>query len=293
MSNIECRTNHIKVGSNDIHWHEWGVHHDNLSTIFLVHATGFHGRCWDQVIRYLPNRHVIAVDMRGHGLSGNTGPFTWDVFGQDIIEFLVRLDLQNLVGVGHSLGGYALTHTLSEAAERFKNALLIDPVIMDPAIYAQGVAKHDKFLNEKGQHPVERRRNQFVDAAEMFDGIKGRGSFAQWTDAALRDYCKYGLVKNANGYELACPPKIEAEIYMGSTAMNIIDAIGEIELPVTVLRAEERIGEIEKLDFSKSPTWPQIAQYFPKGKDVYLPNMSHMMPMQDPMLIAKMILELG
>ena len=38
-------------------------------TLWMVHATGFHGRVWDQVIHHLPGRHVIAVEQRGHGRS--------------------------------------------------------------------------------------------------------------------------------------------------------------------------------------------------------------------------------
>ena len=34
-------------------------------TLLLVHATGFHARCWDQVIAHLPaDWNIISVDMR-------------------------------------------------------------------------------------------------------------------------------------------------------------------------------------------------------------------------------------
>jgi len=43
------------------------------------------------------------------------------------------------------------------------------------------------------------------------------------------------------------------------------------------------------MDFSKSPTWPQLADGFPAGRDVYLPELSHFMPMQAPELVANYI----
>ena len=49
----------------------------------MVHATGFHGRVWDQVIHHLPGRHVIAVEQRGHGRSSGTGFDSWADFGRD------------------------------------------------------------------------------------------------------------------------------------------------------------------------------------------------------------------
>ena len=36
-------------------------------SLCMVHATGFHGRVWDQVIHHLPGRHVFAVGERGPG----------------------------------------------------------------------------------------------------------------------------------------------------------------------------------------------------------------------------------
>ncbi len=33
-------------------------------TLFFAHATGFHARCWDQVIERLPGLRCLAIDMR-------------------------------------------------------------------------------------------------------------------------------------------------------------------------------------------------------------------------------------
>ena len=51
----------------DLHWFEWGERKGQ--TVLLVHATGFHARCWDAVVRRLPGRHVFALDMPSHGAS--------------------------------------------------------------------------------------------------------------------------------------------------------------------------------------------------------------------------------
>ncbi|MFT5211667.1 MAG: lipase [Flavobacterium sp.] len=284
---------YIQIGPNKLSWFEWGIPSTKESSILLVHATGFHGRCWNQVIENLSGRHIIALDMRGHGSSENNGPFTWNVFGEDIAAFVKYLDLSNLTGVGHSLGGYAVAHAMALEKERFSKALLVDPVIMNPEIYAKGVTQHDRFLNEAGQHPVARRRNNFRDSQEMYENFENRGSFGLWTKKALEDYCQFGLKRKIEGgYELACPPKIEASIYMGSTSIDIIALAKEVNLPVTVLRAQQRDIAQTELDFSKSPTWPGLAETLRQGTDVYIPELSHFMPMQAPQLIADAILRL-
>ncbi len=42
--------------------------------VLLLHATGFHARCWDEIVRRLPGRPVYAVDLPCHGLSDAVRP---------------------------------------------------------------------------------------------------------------------------------------------------------------------------------------------------------------------------
>ena len=60
-------------------------------------------------------------------------------------------------------------------------------------------------------------------------------------------------------------------------------------MPVTVLRGEKR-ARAETMDFLASPTWEHLADQFPQGRDVYLPHLTHFIPMQDPALVARHIL---
>ena len=46
-----------------------------------------------------------------------------------------------------------------------------------------------------------------------------------------------------------------------------------------------------KLDLSASPTWPALASVLPHARDIYLPQMNHFIPMQDPELVAGYIRE--
>ncbi len=74
-------------------------------------------------------------------------------------------------------------------------------------------------------HPTSRRNNQWQSWHEMFDRLKGRGSFAVWRDDVLEDYCRWGVLPNPDGagFVLACPPLVEAAIYTGSGGRDIHD----------------------------------------------------------------------
>ena len=76
----------IEIDGVDICFFEWGER--GAPQLLLVHATGFHSRCWDQIVTKLPDGlNVFCIDMRGHGRSEKTGPYSWDRFGTDLLRF--------------------------------------------------------------------------------------------------------------------------------------------------------------------------------------------------------------
>ena len=281
----------LALAGVEVVYFEWG-NRGAGPTVLLVHATGFHARCWDGVVRALgPDApHLVALDLRGHGRSAKVGPYHWRQFGADVAAFVAALDLDAIVGVGHSMGGHCVTWAAGAQPARFRQLLLVDPVIMAPGAYRQPPAFADSDV-----HPVARRRNRWGSPEAMFRRFENRHPFSLWESAVLRDYCRYGLLPAADGdgLVLACPPAVEAAIYMGSTGRDIGDVVATLPHPVTVLRARPREAAAEgKLDFSRSPTWPGLAAAFPKGWDVYLPALSHFIPMQRPALVAGHIREL-
>jgi len=280
----------IVIDGVELCYFEWG-HADvaTAPTVLLVHATGFHGRCWDRVVDALPpDRHVISLDQRGHGRSAKVPPFNWASFGADLTGFVAALNLTRIVGVGHSLGGHVVVQATAAEQRRFERLVLVDPVIMDPALYA---SMKDAMGTQRPQdHPTSRRKNIWQSWQEMFERLQGRGSFAVWRRDVLEDYCRHGVLPNPDGpgFVLACPPLVEAAIYTGASGRDIHDLFGTIDVPVIVLRAEKRT-RFEAMDFLASPTWEGLADQFTQGRDVYLPHLTHFIPMQDPELVARYI----
>lgn len=265
---------------------EWGP--DQAPVVLLVHATGFHARCWDRTVAELPEGfRVIALDMRGHGRSDRRGPYLWADFGRDLAEFTAGLGLEDAIGVGHSMGGHCVTQVAARAPSTFSRLLLVDPVILDPEAYLH---RHQEFVRAE-DHPVARRRNHWASWQEMYARFVDRHPFSLWRPDVLEDYCRHGLRPrpDGDGFELACPPIVEASIYMGNSRTDVHDLIPEIALPVVVMRARAREPDSTVMDFSGSPTWPALADEFPNGRDVYLPELTHFIPMQAPELVARFI----
>ena len=257
-------------------------------TLLLVHATGFHGRVWDQLIHYLPGRHVIAAEQRGHGRSEAADFDSWEAFGQDLSALAVQLDLQGAVGVGHSMGAFGLLRAAALQPGRFRQLILIDPVIHAPGA---DLAERPASI---ALHPAAQRKNHFESADAMFQRFAGRPPYSVFDRQALRDYCDHGLQPAADGkgFQLACPPAFEAKVYPLSRYNGAIhDDIRALQIPVLVLRARPQDPAIKPWDSLGTPTWPGLAAAFAQGRDRQLMDKTHMMPMEDPAFVAGLIAE--
>ena len=259
--------------------------------ILFAHATGFHARCWDRVIARLPGRRVYAVDLRGHGASAKPpppAPYAWRRFGEDLAALGRALDLRGALAVGHSIGGHAAALAAALEPDLFAALLLIEPVILPPEEYAPASDP------PSAAHFAARRRDRWASPGEMFARFKDRPPFDRWDPAVLRDYCEHGLTPapDGDGFVLACPPAVEAAIYGGSGGSDIYPEIARVEVPVRVVRAGGPRAP-GAFDTASSFAAPDLAARFRRGEDVYLPQYSHLLPMEAPALVADQVRQLA
>src|SRR5262249_27332816 len=130
-------------------------------------------------------------------------------------------------------------------------------------------------------------RNRWASVQEMIERFRGRPPFDSWNPAVLRDYCQYGLLPDGDGFRLACPPDVEVSIYNHSNApeSNLYGGIERLPQPVTILRAAKPANGVV-LEPASSPTGVDLASHFLQGRDVYLPERNHFIPMDAPELVA-------
>lgn len=272
----------------EICWFEWGRRGEGPS-LLLLHATGFHARLWDQVVAALPDStHVIAPDHRGHGRSFKPASLSdWAATSDALLPLVDRFAGTPLVGCGHSMGSYVLSRLAAERPDAFRHIFLIDPVIMNPVFYAHAASEP---VPDPSEHPVARRRNRWDGWEAMLASFAERPPYAHWQPEVLADYCRYGLLPAADGegWELACPPRLEASVYLGAAHTDPYAWLGRIAAPSTVIRAKS--GErANNLDFSVSPSWPGLGAQLGSVRDEQWAELSHFIPMEAPRRIADLI----
>jgi pimeloyl-ACP methyl ester carboxylesterase len=100
----------------------YDVQGDGAIALIFVHGWCCDRRCWDrQVEHFAPHHTVVCLDLAGHGLSGrDRTQWTVPAFGQDIVAVVEHLGLEQVVLIGHSMGG----RWIVEAARRLSTAVI-------------------------------------------------------------------------------------------------------------------------------------------------------------------------
>jgi non-heme chloroperoxidase len=100
--------------------------------VLFSHGWPLNGDAWDEQLVFLASRgyRAIAHDRRGHGRSSQT----WlgndmDTYADDLAQLIEKLELKNVVLVGHSTGGGEITHYMGRhGTKRVQKAVLVSAV---------------------------------------------------------------------------------------------------------------------------------------------------------------------
>ena len=111
-----------------IFYKDWG----KGQPVLFSHGWPLSGDAWDAQMLFLGQRgyRVIAHDRRSHGRSSQTWDGNhMDQYADDLAELIEKLDLKDLVMIGHSTGGGEVTHYLGRhGTKRVAKAVLIGAV---------------------------------------------------------------------------------------------------------------------------------------------------------------------
>jgi len=118
----------VRVGGMDVHLRDEGPREDPLP-IVLVHGTSASLHTWDGWVDTLKQRHrVIRVDLPGFGLTGPSpdGDYSLPAYARFIVQVMDRLNLQQVVLGGNSLGGAVAWKTAVDHPTRVARLVLVD-----------------------------------------------------------------------------------------------------------------------------------------------------------------------
>ncbi|MBN1548717.1 MAG: alpha/beta hydrolase [Syntrophaceae bacterium] len=250
-------------------------------TLVLLHATGFNPWMWHPIARELAGRfRIIAPFFCDHR---NTDPYRgglgWNILAADLAGLCRNLDIQKPFLIGHSMGGgvCVLAHDL--IPDLAGKMILVEPILLPESRYHKPLALEDYPLARQ----AIRRKNRWQTIEEAETYLLSKPLFHDWDREMLDLYLQYGMTVDADGsLQLACSPRGEAAIFMGSVAENPWPLLPRIGCPVLILEGEKSESRTF-LDLKKA------AGLFSNGEYRLVPGVGHLMTMEKPRLMIDII----
>ncbi|KAG1817522.1 Alpha/beta hydrolase fold-1 [Suillus subaureus] len=213
----------------EAHWDD-----EEAVTLVLLHSTSFHKETWQPTLerifqcssaysrnssRPLKIKCAWAIDCPNHGVSAafnddalRQAPF-YRNFGcrryADAVhrfmsagpKFRPMFDFrsQRLVGIGHSLGGVAMTILQNlEPAFKFSSVILVEPMLSPNA---EAVEPLRRFLIKNAYE----RRDVWPSREYAYQNLKSRRRCKRWDPRILDLYIKFGLRTHPGAHHLQAP----------------------------------------------------------------------------------------
>ncbi|MDO8994854.1 MAG: alpha/beta fold hydrolase, partial [Daejeonella sp.] len=122
----------------------------------------FSKQMWQAQLDFLKSSNrVIACDIRGFGNSKDEeSVLSIDLFGDDLIQFMDRLNIDKAVVCGLSMGGYIALNAHKRYSDRFEALILCDTQCI--ADTPEGKAKRYKLIDEIALNGTENFTEGFV-----------------------------------------------------------------------------------------------------------------------------------
>jgi pimeloyl-ACP methyl ester carboxylesterase len=203
--------------------------------ILCLHGLTANCRCWDTIVpRLTPPHSVLAVDLRGRGLSDkpSTG-YSLQHHVQDMYCLLEDIGLERTVLFGHSLGAYVALVFAATYPERTEKLILMD----GGAELAQGQwDKIDLVLKPS----LDRLGRVFPTFEAYIENMKQAPILQPWSQA-IEDYFRYESEEVEGGVRSRIHPDHIREEARNIRKEQPSAYYSNIKCPVLILRATDGI----------------------------------------------------
>ncbi|MGA8644955.1 alpha/beta fold hydrolase [Candidatus Binatus sp.] len=114
----------VSVGELSLAVRQWGTG----ETLLLVHGLGASSRLWINQVEFGDRFHVVAVDLRGFGLSGkpkSPGSYSIEKFSNDLFHLADKLGVSKFHYLGTSMGGFIGQAMALRSPQRITSLMLV------------------------------------------------------------------------------------------------------------------------------------------------------------------------
>jgi pimeloyl-ACP methyl ester carboxylesterase len=180
-----------------------------------------------------PALHVLALDLRGRGLSDHPeSGYTIADHAADVVGLIDTLGLDTAIPVGHSFGGMLTYYLAANFPERFPRIVSIDaPAEIDPMIMSQI------------KPSLERLGTPVASWEAYLSAVKAQPYFGDWWDPLIEAYYRADVKTLDDGrVQARSHPETIQAVVEGTLEVDWTDVVSRVTQPTLTIRATGPYG---------------------------------------------------
>ena len=224
----------INLPNIRMHYLDSGSTEATRSTLLLLHGLTANARIFEPLADLLaPDYRVIAVDLRGRGLSDkpSTG-YSMAEHAADVIGLMDALGLESCIVGGHSFGGLLTIFLAAEYGERVERAILLD-----------AAGKLHPEVRRLIQPSLDRLGKVFPSLDDYLSAMRSMAYLCGTWDDAYEAYFRAEALVHEDGTVTARPQAANmAEAVNNALGEDWYSRLTKVQAPALLLRAPEGYG---------------------------------------------------
>ncbi len=198
------------------------VHGAGEPTLIFVHGWSCDARYWRNQLPFFSKKSkVVLIDLAGHGHSGSARiKYSMRAFGEDVQAVTEATKSQNVILIGHSMGGAVIAEAARLMPKRVKGLIGIDTL---------GNIEYP-MTREKLDQMIAPLKKDFQTGSRQFV----QQMFSPDTDAQLREWILADMSSASSSVALSAMEGLMS-LYITGHAAKIFD---KIRIPVMAINAD-------------------------------------------------------
>jgi len=201
--------------------------------LLLLHGLSSNARYWERLARHFPQRRLVALDQRGHGLTGQPpraprfpDGYAMDELLKDVDFMIDNLGLEKPVVVGHSWGATVALELVGTRQGTTGGLVFIDGPVQSAA---------NLFNWEEAQKIMQPPLPRFTSFEQAVSQSK-RDFGGAW-DQDLESFVKARIVPDADALVLTLTAPVRLELLRGLYEAQPDVLWPRVEVPAAALLA--------------------------------------------------------
>ncbi len=272
-----------------------GVEQDNDDVpVVLLHGLSATADTWNLVAEQLYQRHhVIAFDLRGHGLSDQP-PTSYDLvtISEDVISGMAALGLGQVALIGHGWGARVALILAARHPALISHLILVDCPHVEPKHWP-GMTR-ERFIRERSAKEI------YVSLQDFTETMRQEMD-AFWSPEVEAIVSTYVHVLPDGCVEERLKPEHQRQIRESVWEDRALSYYGKLHSPVLLVPAAaepqpgeeppERLEDADEFAAAKGYMAAQVQRAIQHCSVFWMPDTSHDIQLQRPKILATTILE--